>query len=123
MDTNNTFSYRYSAKENAEICAIRNKYIPKEENKLDELRRLDSLVQASGTAESLIIGIIGCLIFGAGMCMAMDVLAGGMITGVLMGMTGAAVMLGAYPVYRKVYKKTKAKLSPRILELTEELTK
>lgn len=121
----NTFSYKYSAKENAEVQAIRKKYLPKRESKLEELKRLDETVQASGMVESLCAGIGGALIFGLGLCLAMQVIGSGlvmMIIGVLIGIVGMAGMLVAYPVYRKVFSATKEKYAPRILELTAELT-
>ena len=73
---NEIFTYQYSAKQNKEVECIRNKYIPREENKLDRLKRLDAKVQSAGMIESLSIGIIGCLIFGIGICFGLDVLAG-----------------------------------------------
>lgn len=121
----NTFSYQYSAKENAEVQAIRKKYLPKSESKLEELKRLDGVVQASGMIESLCAGIGGLLIFGLGMCLAMQVIGSGlvmMVIGILIGIVGMAGMLVAYPLYRKVFKRTKEKYTPRILELTAELT-
>lgn len=120
-----TFIYNYSAKENAEVQAIRKKYIPREESKLEELKRLDYTVQSSGMVESLSAGIGGALIFGFGMCLAMQVVGSGIvlrILGVLVGGAGVVGMLVAYPVYRKVFEKTKEKHLPRILELTAELT-
>ena len=121
----NTFSYKYSAKENAEVEAIRKKYLPKSESKLEELKRLDEIVQASGMVESLCAGIGGALLFGLGMCLAMQVIGSGlimMILGIIIGIVGIAGMLMAYPINRKVYDKTKEKYAPRILELTAELT-
>ena len=41
---NNTFSYTYSAKQQEEIQNIRKKYVSKEEDKMEKLRRLDSAV-------------------------------------------------------------------------------
>ena len=122
----NTFSYQYSAKENAEVKAIREKYLPKSESKLEELKRLDEAVQASGMVESLCAGIGGLLIFGIGMCLAMQVIGSGVvmiIVGILIGIVGIAGMFAAYPVYRKVFTATKEKYVPRILELTAELSK
>ena len=121
----NTFSYNYSAKDNAEVQAIRKKYLPKSESKLEELKRLDETVQTSGMVESLCAGIGGALIFGFGLCLAMQVIGSGlimMIVGILIGIVGMAGMLVAYPLYRKVFKQTKEKYTPRILELTAELT-
>ena len=121
----NTFSYQYSAKENAEVKAIRDKYLPKSESKLEELKRLDEVVQTSGMVESLCAGIGGLLIFGLGMCLAMQVIGSGlvmMVVGILIGIIGIVGMLIAYPVYRKVFAATKEKYAPRILQLAEELS-
>ena len=117
-----TFSYKYSAKENEEIQEIRKKYLPKTESKLDEVKRLDAQVQNSGITESLCVGIISSLVFGTGMCLVMQVLGSGIITivlGVLIGLMGMAGMILAYPVYRAQQRKAKEKLSPRILELID----
>ena len=125
MNQGTTFIYNYSAKENKEIQAIRSKYLPREENKLEQLKRLDSTVQNSGIIESLCVGIIGALVFGTGLCLAMQVIASGIffiMLGILVGIVGGAAMLAAYPIYRRIFNKTKAKLAPRILELTEELS-
>lgn len=122
---NKTFSFTYSAEENKEIQEIRKKYLPQTETKLDELKRLDAQVQNSGTVEALCVGIISCLIFGLGMCLAMQVIGSGILAivcGVLIGMVGMAGMLTAYPVYRSKKNKTKERLAPRILELADELS-
>ena len=76
--------------------------------------------------ESLCAGIGGALVFSLGMCLAMQVIGSGVFLialGVLLGIIGMGGMLAAYPVYRKVFDKTKQKLAPRILELTAELSK
>ena len=57
MDQNEeTFEYRYSAKQQEEIEAIRRKYLPKEE---DKMRQMDKRVSHKGTIISIIIGVIG----------------------------------------------------------------
>lgn len=125
MNQENTFSYKYSAKENKEVQEIRKKYLPQSENKLDELKRLDEAVQNSGMLEALCAGIGGLLVFGLGMCFAMQVIGSGALMvalGVLLGIAGMVCMVAAYPIYRSVFSKTKAKYAPRILELTEELS-
>lgn len=122
MDNNASFNYTYSAARNQEVQAIRKKYLPPEEDKLDELKRLDRLVQTSGVAQALCAGIIGCLIFGLGMCMAMEVIGGGLLMGVAVSLVGAAVMLPAYPIQRTISSKKKAELTPRILQLAAELS-
>ena len=126
MNQDTTFIYRYSAKENMEVQEIRKKYLPREESKFEELKRLDYTVQTAGTLESLCAGIGGALVFGLGMCLAMQIIGSGIILialGVLLGIIGIGGMLIAYPVYRKVFNTTKEKYTPRILELTAELSK
>ena len=125
MNQDTSFSYRYSAQESKEVQAIRKKYLPQSESKLEELKRLDRQVQSSGLIEGLSAGIGGLLVFGLGMCFSMQVLGNGiifMILGVLIGIIGAALMAVAYPVYRRTYKKAKEKYAPRILELSAELS-
>lgn len=125
MNQDTTFSYKYSAKENREIQEIRKKYLPQGESKMEELKRLDRYVQSSGTLESLCVGIGGALVFGLGMCLAMQVIGSGVVAivfGILFGIAGAGGMIVAYPLYRKIFNRTKEKYTARILELTEELT-
>lgn len=124
ISQDNTFSYKYSAVENKEIQEIRKRYLPQSESKLEELKRLDMQVQNAGMVESLCIGIISSLVFGLGMCLAMQIIGNGigmMVLGIVIGIIGMAGILVAYPVCRRKQRKAKENLSPRILELTEEL--
>ena len=118
---NNTFSYNYSAAQNREVEHIRKKYLPKEVSKLELLRSLDRRVQSAGMMSSLCIGIIGCLIFGIGMCFGLDVFNGSDLISVLLCGLGTLVMIPAYPIYRYISNKTKAELTPEILRLSEEI--
>jgi uncharacterized membrane protein YeaQ/YmgE (transglycosylase-associated protein family) len=124
-DTNDkdSFYYTYSAKENQEVLEIRKRYLPHEESKLDELKRLDNLVQNAGAVESLSIGIVGSLIFGLGMCLSLGVIGNMIWLGIIIGVLGAFIMLTAYPVHKKLFAKAKEKHAPRILELADELSK
>ena len=123
MEQQHVFTYRYSASQNKEVERIRRKYLPQEESKLDTLRRLDRRVQTAGMVEGLMVGVIGCLIFGLGMCFGLDVLGGADWLSILFGAVGVAVMLPAYPLYRHIAGKTKEKLAPEILRLSEEIMK
>ena len=121
MSNDNIFHYTYSAPENQEILRIRDKYLPREESKLEELKRLDNLVQSAGTLESLTLGIGSCLVFGLGLCFCLEVLGSVTWPGILLGLLGTAGMLLAYPTYRKCFEKSKQTHTPRILELVVEL--
>ena len=120
---NNTFSYTYSATRNKEVESIRRKYLPREESKLEKLKKLDLRVQMAGTIESLCFGIVGALIFGIGMCFFLDVFAGAAWLTALLMVLGTIIMIPAYPIYRRIARKTKTELTPEILRLSEEIMK
>ncbi len=121
MNENNIFQYTYSATRNQEIESICKKYLPPEENKLELLRRLDHAVNNAGTILALVIGILGSFAFGSAMCFFMHIIGGSVLPGIPLGLLGIAAMLAAYPICRIVRRRKKAELTPRILELTEEL--
>ena len=123
MENSNVFSYQYSAKQNREVEHIRRKYLPKEENKMETLRKLDARVQMAGTIPSLCIGVVGALVFGLGMCFFLDVFAGAAWLTALLMVLGAVIMIPAYPICRRIARKTKTELTPEILRLSEEIMK
>lgn len=117
------FEYTYSAPEQEEIRKIREKYLPKEENKMEQLRRLDARVTRRGTIVALVTGILGALVMGTGMSCCM--VWGGIwfIPGIIIGVIGIAGVAAAYPLYVRITEQEKARLAPEILRLTEELLK
>jgi len=134
MENKETFSYTYSAKEQAEIQSIRKKYMTQEdveENKMERLRKLDASVNQKATTASLFPGILGALLLGAGMSLVMtefgamiglgQVMA--MVIGIVVGIIGIALVCVAYPLYNCVIKREREKIAPEILRLTEELMK
>lgn len=122
MNNENTFQYTYSARENQEVLNIRKKYLPREETALEELKRLDKLVQNSGVPEALCAGVGGALVLGLGMCLAMGIIGHIRWLGIVLGFVGILGMLAAFPVYRVVFHKAKTRYTPRILELTAQLS-
>ena len=116
-----TFTYTYSAKQQEEIRNIRKKYLPREEDKMEQLRRLDRDTTRQGTVLSVLVGVIGCLLLGVGMCCTM-VWMKFFIPGVVIGLIGIAAVAAAYPLYTRVTKKERERLAPQILKLTEELS-
>ena len=116
-----TFTYTYSAKQQEEIRNIRKKYLPREEDKMEQLRRLDRDTTRKGTILSVLVGVIGCLLLGVGMCCTM-VWMKFFSPGVVIGLIGIAAVAAAYPLYTRVKKKERERLAPQILKLTEELS-
>lgn len=118
-----SFQYTYSATEQEELKKIRSKYLPKEENKMDTLRRLDAQSAQKATMLSLIIGIIGALVLGLGMSCCMVWAGKWFVPGIVIGLIGIALVSLAYPVYTRTLKRERDRLAPEILRLTEELMK
>ena len=120
---NKEFSYAYSASQQEEIARIRKKYMAVEEDKMEQLRKLDRSVGEPGMIVSLAMGIIGTLIFGTGMCCTMVWAEQWFVQGIVIGIVGMILMIMAYPVYAHITKKRRAKLAAEIVKLTDELLK
>ncbi len=123
MNTDNNFSYKYSAKEAAEVKKIRDKYAAPEEDKLSLLRRLDKNVGKAARLWSLIIGILGTLVMGSGMSLCMTGADKYFLVGVGIGAAGIVLVAIAYPIYSAILKRERKKVAPTILALTDELMK
>lgn len=123
MENKETFSYTYSAKQQEEIKKIREKYAPKEADKMEQLRRLDESVTRKGTVISLVVGIVGTLVMGFGMSCCMVWSDKFFVLGIIVGIIGIALDCTAYPIYNYVVKKERAKIAPEIIRLTDELMK
>lgn len=118
-----TFSYTFSASKQEEIENIRKKYLPKQEDKMEQLRRLDESATKPGMIAALAVGIIGTLILGLGMCCTMVWTDNLFVPGIIIGIIGIAGISAAYPLYTHITKKQREKLAPEILRLSDELTK
>ncbi len=121
MSTNEKFVYSYSAKQQKEIEEIRAKYLPKTENKLDEMRKLDELVTKKATIMSIIIGLISTLLFGFGMCCILEWKQTMFLPGIIIGIIGLCGIGIAFPIYNYFLKKQRNKIAPKMLKLSNEL--
>ena len=130
MENKETFEYSYSAKQQEEVDAIKRKYLPKQEqpeDKMETLRRLDAQAEQPGLVVALTLGIIGILVFGGGMSLALVLPAGipvvlCYVLAVLCSVIGMGLMVLAYPAYKRITKAQREKIAPQILKLTEELS-
>ena len=126
MENKEGFSFTYSAQQQKEVEAIRKKYLPREEDKMEQLRRLHAVPTQKAQAASLAVGVVGALIMGTGMSLAMTEIGAAlgslaMVIGILVGIVGMVLVALAYPLYNRVLKKQREKIAPEILRLTEEL--
>ena len=125
---NNSFEYTYCAERQQKIEAIRKKYLPKEEDKMEQLRRLHSIPTQKAQAASIAVGVLGALILGTGMSLCMTELGAAlehfaMVIGVLAGLIGLIMVALAYPLFNYVLKKERKRIAPEILRLSDELLK
>ena len=68
---NHSFEYTYSAQRQQEVEEIRKAYLPKEEDKMEKLRKLHSIPTQKAQSASIAVGVIGALILGTGMSLCM----------------------------------------------------
>ena len=103
----------------AKAESIRRQYMERKDTKLDQLQALDDKVKAPGIAASIILGVLGSLIMGAGMANVM--VWNHMAVGLALGISGLSMVLLAYPVYRRVTDSRKKKYAQQILLLSDEI--
>ena len=128
MENKEGFHFTYSAAQQQEVEDIRKKYLPKEEDKMEQLRKLHGIPTQKAQAASLAVGIIGALIMGTGMSLAMTDIGAvlgslAMVLGIAVGLVGMVLVALAYPLYNRVLKKQREKIAPEILRLSDELLK
>ena len=126
MENNEGFHFTYSATQQQEVAAIRKKYLPKEEDKMEQLRKLHSMPTQKAQSVSIAMGVIGALILGTGMSLFMTELGAllgelAMVIGILVGLIGIVPVALAYPCYKRTLQKEREKIAPEILRLTDVL--
>lgn len=128
MENYENFSFHYSAQQQKEVENIRKKYLPKEEDRMEQLRKLHAIPTQKAQTASIVLGTIGSLVMGTGMSFAMTDIGTAlgslaMIIGIVVGIVGMVLVALAYPVYNRVLKKQREKIAPEILRLSDELLK
>ena len=105
--------------------SIAKDYAPKESSKIVALKKLDNKAKLPATIFTYSFGIISALVFGTGMCLAMQVIGSGlagMALGIVVGIVGLAGCGVNYPIYKKMLEKGKAKYAYEIVELARQIS-
>ena len=126
MENNDTFKITYSAQQQEEIQSIREKYLPREKSKMDQLRALDARAGKKASAVSIAAGSVGAIVMGCGMSLVMTDFgsllgAAASPVGIAVGILGMILLALAYPLYNRTLKHERQKIAPQILRLTDEL--
>lgn len=119
------FDFSYSAPNSEEkrwIESIRREYLPQSEHdaKVVEIKKLHRKVKQTPSVIAVVLGVVGMLILGVGMCMVLEW--NQMIGGIIVGLFGMGVMLFTYPLYQFMVTRRKSKYGERIVSLADELT-
>ena len=104
--------------------SIAKDYAPKDSSKIVALKKLDNKAKLPATIFTYSCGIISALVFGTGMCLAMQVIGsgiGGMILGIVVGLIGLIGCGINYPIYKKMLEKGKKKYAYEIVQLAKEI--
>lgn len=115
------FSFTYSAQQQDEVEAIRRKYLPPREDKLELLRRLDRAATRRATMLAVTVGLAASLVMGTGMSMCLVWTDRLLVPGIAVGLAGLVGVALAFPLYRHALKKEQAKIAPQVLRLADEL--
>ena len=113
----------YDISETFTIAPSLNIYLPKTESKLEQLKKLDKSAERPGTIVAIILGVVGSLVMGTGMCCTMvwNTSLVVFIVGIVVGIIGMAMVGIAYPVYVRITKKQRAKIADKIIDLSNEI--
>ena len=101
--------------------SIAKDYAPKENSRINALKKLDNRAKLPSIIFTYSFGIFSALVFGTGMCMAMQLIGNSMALGIMVGVVG---MIGCgvnYPIYKKLLAKGKAKYAYEIVQLAREI--
>ena len=104
--------------------SIAKDYAPKESSKLVALKKLDRKAKLPATIFTYSWGVVSALVFGTGMCLAMQVIGiglAGMVLGIVIGIVGLIGCGINYPIYKKMLEKGKAKYAYEIVQLAHEI--
>lgn len=125
MNNQESYSYKFSSREQEEIKKIREKYIDSElkpqEDKSERIKKLDRKVSTSCAVFSLTLGVIGLLVMGTGMSLVLVWNSTRMIEGIIIGLIGVALIAAAYPLYNFILKIKRKKIAPEIIKLCDEI--
>ncbi len=104
--------------------AIAKDYAPKDNSKIIALKKLDNRAKLPSAIFAYTCGIVSALVFGTGMCLAMQVIGSGMagmVLGIIIGIIGMIGCAVNYPIYKKLLEKGKAKYAYEIVQLAREI--
>lgn len=114
------------------VQKIRTQYTEKENAQLDTLKALDKKVKKPANIFAYTFGVIGSLVLGSGMSLAMNVIEPGtyfgitisenmMLPGIIIGILGIVMVSINYPIYKRILNSRRNKYAGKIIALSDEI--
>ena len=114
------------------VQKIRTQYTEKENTQLDALKALDKKVKKPANIFAYTFGVIGSLVLGSGMSLAMNVIEPGtyfgitisenmMLPGIIIGILGIVMVSINYSIYKRILNSRRNKYAGKIVALSEEI--
>lgn len=129
MNAKEEFSYSYKPLDQdvrKEVLSIKEQYSGQKKalSKVERLRKLDAKVKNPALIWSLVLGIVGILMFGVGMTIGLEMDRLGNTRYILASIIGALSIIPmgiSYPLYKKILEKKKQKYKDEIIKLSDEI--
>ncbi len=95
--------------------------IKRSPSNLEEAKILDRRCKMPAYIFTYVYGVVGALLLGIGMCLAMGVIGGSttifLVIGIIVGLIGIVLVATNYPIFNKLLRSRKEKYSSQILLL------
>jgi glycogen synthase len=109
--------------EKAKVESIRQQYVEEQptKTKMEQLKELDRQVKRPAEIFAYTFGVVGSLVLGTGMCLAMKIIGDMMALGIVVGVIGIAMVSVNYLTYKKILARRKKKYGKEIINLSNDL--
>ena len=104
--------------------SIAKEYAPKDNSKIVALKKLDNRAKLPATIFTYSFGIVSVLVFGTGMCLAMQVIdsgVAGIVLGIIIGVIGFVGCGVNYPIYKRLLEKANQSTLMKLCSLPVKL--
>ena len=92
-----------------------------QENIEQQIQSIDDWARRRASTKAIILGVIGTLLLGIGMCFTM-VFTEFFVLGIVVGIVGLALAAVAYPLYTRTLASERVAVRPEVMRLASELS-
>lgn len=100
---------------------LQEEYSEKVPGDVDKLKKLDEKVKLPANIFAYTFGVIGALVLGVGMCLAMKVIGDMFALGIVVGIVGIVMVSANYFIYKAILKSRKNKYASEVISLSNNI--